>query len=235
MRTPKITAPLTRLVAFGTAALLVAACGGKHYLAQYEFSEKTLALVYIDPPEPELLHGWLHVDADDNAVQAVVRASAGVAKEVQARRAKGRLDSAARMVDVPAKLAHRTLERASRYLGTTPVEQSREADYVLEIHMRRFGLDARSNHAANLFTRAEAVLIDRRTGREIWSEEVHGEERMTPVAIGTQSVPSAIFTAATLHAVSVSDFQVALDQLVTYTSNLITDELRDKLRDVRDR
>ena len=226
---------LTRQSALLAFAALLSACGGKHYLAQYEFSEKTLALAYIDPPSPELLHGWLHVDADDNPVQAVVRAGAGVAKEVQARRAKSRLDSAATMVDVPARLAERTLERASRYLGTQSTDDRRQADFILEIHMRRFGLDARSNSAAYLFTRAEAVLIDRRTGREIWSEEVHGQERMTAYAIGTQSVPSSIFTAATLHTVSVQDFQQALDQLTTYTSNLITSELRDKLRDVRDR
>jgi len=235
MRNEMTMSRILRWTALASVAAAGAACGGKHYLAQYEFSEKTLSLAYIDPPSPELLHGWLHVNADDNAVQAVVRAGAGVAKEIEARRARARLDSAASMVDVPGRLAERTLERASRYLGTTPVGPGQTSDFVLEIHMRRFGLDARSNSAAYLFTRAEAVLIDRRTGREIWSEEVHGSDRMTPFAIGTRSVPSSIFTAATLHMVTVEEFQQALDQLVTYTSNLITSELRDKLRDVRDR
>ena len=214
---------------------LSAGCGGKHYLAQYEFSDRTLGLVYIEPPSPELLHGWYNVDVGNSALQTVVNAGASVAKEVQARKARARLDSAVVMVDVSGRLAERTLERASRYLGTRPVETSSNADYVLEIHMRRFGLDARSNNAAYLFTRAEAVLLDRKTGREIWSEEVDGSDRMTPFVVGTASVPSAVFTAATLHTVSVAEFQQALDQLVTYTSNLITEELREKLRDVRDR
>ncbi|MEX2154902.1 MAG: hypothetical protein WD825_16285 [Gemmatimonadaceae bacterium] len=216
------------------ALALVAGCG-KHYLNQYDFSDKTLALVYIEPPAPELLHGWYNLDVDGNAIQTVVQAGAKVAKEVEARRASARLDSAAQRVDVASRLAQRTLERASRYLGTRMVVTPDGADYVLEIHMRSFGIDARSNRATYLFTRAEAVLLDRKTGREIWSEDVRGTDRLTPYVVGTRSVPSAVFTAATLHTVTVADFQEALEQLTTYTSNLITNELREKLRDVRDR
>jgi hypothetical protein len=218
------------------AAVLVAATAcGKHYLNQYEFEGKTLALVYIEPPSPELLHGWHHVAAGDNAIQAVVRAGAGVAKEAEARRAGDRLDSAAVRVDVASRLADRTLERAGRYLGTRTVTTPESADYVLEIHMRSFGIDARSNNATYLFTRAEAVLLDRRTGREIWNEDVRGTDRLTPYVVGTRDIPSAIITAGTLHNVTVADFQEALEQLTVFTSNLIVNELRDKLRDVRDR
>ena len=145
MRTLMTMKTLTRLSVVCAAVMLLSGCGNKHYLAEYEFSEKTLALVYIEPPAPELLHGWLHVDADDNPIQAVVRAGAGVAKEVEARRAKTRLDSAAMMVDVSTRLAERTLERAARYLGTTPVDRSAGPDYILvEHHERSFGLDALS-------------------------------------------------------------------------------------------
>jgi hypothetical protein len=219
------------------ALVALAATGacGKHYLRDYQFADKTIGLAYVEPPAPELLHGWYNLDAGQTAVQTVVRAGATVAKEIEARRASARLDSAVRQVDVAGKLAQRTLERASRYLGTRAVATPEGADFVLEIHMRSFGIDARSSRATYLFTRAEAVLIDRRTGREIWSETVRGSDRLTPWVLGTDNVPSAIFTAATLHTVSVQDFAEALDQLVTYTSNLITDELREKLRDARDR
>jgi len=231
----RLDAPVVHRGIAAAIVLALAAGCGKHYLNQYEFSDKTLALVYIEPPAPELLHGWYNLDVDGNAMQTVVQAGAKVAKEVEARRASARLDSAAQRVDVASRLAQRTLERASRYLGTRMVVTPDGADYVLEIHMRSFGIDARSNRATYLFTRAEAVLLDRKTGREIWSEDVRGTDRLTPYVVGTRSVPSAVFTAATLHTVTVADFQEALEQLTTYTSNLITNELREKLRDVRDR
>ena len=227
----------TRVV-FGSvalAALTLAGACGKHYLRDYQFADKTIALVFIDPPSPELREGWYNLDVGHTAVQTVVNAGATVAKEVEARRASARLDSAATRVDVAAGLARRTLERASRYLGTRPVATADNADFLLEIRMESFGIDARSNRAAYLYAKAEAVLIDRRSGREIWSEDVSGSDRMTPYVIGTANVPSAIFTAATLHSVTVADFEKALNGLVLFTSDLITDELRDKLRDVRDK
>jgi hypothetical protein len=237
----RVSVPPSRVVTrmtvhVGVVLLALASVGcGKHYLNQYDFSQKTLALVFIDPPEPELLHGWYNLDVGYNAVQTVVGAGAKVAKEMEARRASARLDSAALQVDIDTQLAQRTLERTSRYLGTRIVDSPNDADYVLELNMRAFGIDARSNRATYLYTRAEAVLLERRSGREIWSEDVRGSDRLTPYVIGTANVPSAIFTAATLHTVTVEDFQQALDQLVALTADAITNELREKLRDVRDR
>ena len=235
MSRPAMSQTAARLIGLTAVVVILSGCGGKHYLANYQFSGRTIGLVYIDPPSPDLLNGWHNLEVSDNALQNVMRAGAGVAKEVSARRARARLDSAVVKVDVANTLASRTLERASRYLGTRPVTNAEGADYVLEVHMRSFGIDARNNDAAYLYTRAEAVLIDRRSGREIWSEEVRGTDRLTPGVQETANVPSAIFTAATLHTVTVSQFAEALNQLVTYTSNLITNELRENLRDAREK
>jgi hypothetical protein len=231
----RLDASLARRWTAASLSLLALAACGKHYLKQYEFEGKTLALVYIDPPRPDLLGSWYDIDPKDNAIQAVVRAGATVAKEMEARRARARFDSAARQVDLAALVAHRTLERANRYLGTSTVSTPDGADFVLEIQMKSIGIDARSDNATYIFTRAEAVLLDRKTGREIWSEDVRGQDRMTPLVVGTRDVPSAIITAGTLHTVTVADFRTALEQLATFTSNLISDELREKLRDARDR
>jgi hypothetical protein len=217
-----------------TVILLTTACGRKQYLAQYQFSERTLAMVYLEPPSPELLTGFYDVPRSTDPVQVAMRVGGGVAKEIQVSKASARLDSAARHVDIPTLLAQRTLDRASRYLGTRPVTSANDADYILEINMRHFGIDARYATATYLYTRAEAVLIDRRTGREIWSVDVRGNDRLTPWVHGNQDIPSSVISAATISTVSVGDLREALDQLVTSSSNAITNELRDKLRGVRD-
>lgn len=210
-------------------------CGNKHYLSQYNFSERTLALVYIEPPAPRLLHGYYDLDNTVDALQSITRAAGGVAKEVSARRAMARMDSAVQRVDFEDALARMTLDRASRYLGTRPTATEQTADFILEVTMRNMGLDARANTAAYMYTNAEAVLLDRRTGREIWSVRVHGNDRLTPWVHGTEHIPSSVITAGTLSTVSVDDFAQGLDQLATFTSRLITNELREKLRDVRDK
>ena len=209
------------------------ACGGGHHLAEYPFASRTLAVVYIAPPAPELLTSYYDLNASRNPIEAVVRAGADAAREREGRRASARLDSATARVDIPAVLAQRTLERASRYLGTRPVTDENQADYLMEVRMQRFGINAKADEAAYLFTFAEAVLIDRRTGREIWNVNIHGRDRLTPYVQSTSPIPGSVITASTLGSVSVADFQDALNQLIDLSSNLITDELRSALRDVR--
>jgi hypothetical protein len=232
-RHPEASRILRRL-AIIVLPCVTAGCAGRHHLAEYQFADKTLAMVFLEPPSPELLSGFYDIRPANNPIEAAMRVGGGIAKEVEVRRASARLDSAARHVDIPDRLARRTLDRVSLYLGTRPVESRNDADYVLELNMRRFGIDARSSHAVYLYTRAEAVLVDRRSGREIWSMDVRANDRLTPWVIGTRTVPSSIFTAATIHNVSVAELQEALDQLVTSSSNAITNRLRDRLRDVRD-
>jgi len=221
----------------GASAVLcfLAACGGGHHLAEYLFASRTLAVVYIAPPAPELLTSYYDLTNSQNPVEAVVRAGADVAREREGRRANARLDSATARINMPAVLAQRTLERASRYLGTRPITDEYQADYLMEVRMERFGINAKADEAAYLFTYAEAVLLDRRTGREIWNINVHGRDRLTPYVQSTSPIPGSVITASTLGSVSVADFQGALNQLMDYSSNLITNELRSALRDVRNK
>jgi hypothetical protein len=222
-----------------TSALALAAtlagCGGGHHLAEYPFASRTLAVVYLAPPAPELLTSYYDLRTSQNAVEAVVRAGADVAREREGRRASARLDSATSRIDIPAVLAKRTLERASRYLGTRPVLDENQADYLMEVRMERFGINAKADEAAYLFTFAEAVLIDRRTGREIWNMNVHGRDRLTPYVQSDSRIPGSVITAGTLGSVSVADFQDALNQLIDLSSTVITNELRSALRDVRNK
>ena len=112
-----------------------AACGGHNHLSEYNFTSRSLALVYIAPPRPELVTGWYNVPDVNDPVATVVAAGSGVAKEVEGRRARTRLDSAVALVDLTAIMSQRTLERTSRYLGATPAKD------------RERGFPSRSEHA----------------------------------------------------------------------------------------
>lgn len=222
-----------RLVAAAGMCGSLAACGGGHHLAEYPFASRTLAVVYTAPPTPELLTSYYDLTNSQNPLEAVVRGAADVAREREGRRAKARLDSAAARIDIPTVLAQRTLQRASRYLGTRPVTDENQADYLMEVRLERFGINAKADEATYLFTFAEAVLIDRRTGREIWNVNVHGRDRLTPYVEASSPIPGSVIAAGTLGSVKVADFQNALNELIDYSSTLITNELRAALRDVR--
>jgi hypothetical protein len=224
-----------RFATASAAALLLAAaaCGGaRHHLNEYTFADRSMALVVLGNPSPGLLTGSYDLRSAD-IVEVVTKAGSKAAKDVEARRARVRMDSATARMRLGDSLAKRTLDRASRYLGVRPAASSADADFLLEVHMREYGLDASGSGQASLYTNAEAVLLDRRTGREIWNVTVKGTDRIAPRVRGSGSVGGTIIAAGALHAMSVEDFQLALDQLMSLSSNVVADELRSALRDAR--
>jgi hypothetical protein len=226
--------PQFRTATLAAALLLASAgCGGaRHHLNEYTFADRTMATVVLGTPAPGLVTGGYDLKSTD-IVEVAMKAGSKVAKDVEARRARARMDSATAGMHLADSLARRTLERASRYLGVRPVASSGDADYLLEVHIRDYGLDASGAGEASLYTNAEAVLLDRRTGREIWNVTVHGTDRIAPRIRGSGAVGSTIIAAGSLHTMSVEDFQLALDQLMSLSSNVVADELRTALRDAR--
>ena len=209
------------------------ACGG-HHLADYDFHGRTIAVVPLGAPAPEIWTGDHAIDSQ-NPLVAVIEAGSAVAVHLEARRARARLDSAATRVDMDARIAEQALARGGRYLGTRRIDDVNAADYVLEIDVQRFGINASRGSSATLFVEGEAILIDGRTGREIWNQEVEAWDQLTPTVRGPGSVAAGgVLTAAALTQITVADYERILMQLADYTADVMTDELRDDLRDVRD-
>jgi hypothetical protein len=226
----------TTAAAIASLCLAGAACGGaRHHLGEYDFADRSLALVVLGNPSPGLITGSFDLRSTD-LVDVVKKATSKVATDAEAKRARVRMDSATSGMHLGDSLAKRTLDRASRYLGVRPVTSSANADFLLEVHMREYGLDASKGGEASLYTNAEAVLLDRRSGREIWNVTVTGSDRLTPKMRGGAvggAVGGAIITAGTLRTMTVADFQQALDQLMSLSSDVVAEELRAALRDVR--
>lgn len=210
---------------------VLGACGG-HHLAEYDFVDQSLAVVYFSAPAPRVYTGGYDVDGE-SPLEVVVSAGGRMAREVEARRAQSRLDSAAMRVDLATRLADRTLERASRYLGTGPVEDRTDADFLLEVDLRGLGLDA-SGRSAQLYVVGEAVLLDARTGREIWDADISARDRLTPTVFDSPDVVGDIVTAGSLSTVTVDQFEQFLVRLTDFTADRIARELRGDLRGARD-
>ncbi|HEX2168215.1 MAG TPA: hypothetical protein VHG09_13355 [Longimicrobiales bacterium] len=213
--------------------LVASGCGARHHLGRYDFAGRTVAIVHVTPTSGDLRMGTFTPDTD-NPVGAVLAAGSRLAVEVEARRIRARLDSAAERVSVGARMADRTAERATMYLGSRRVPAPSSADYVLDLRVRSYGVSARDwQSAAQLYLEADVVLLDAATGVEIWTTRVNGWDAITPRVAGTGDVPSDIIKAAGLLTVSVDDLERTLQRVVDISADAVTDELREKLRDVR--
>lgn len=232
MRRAPSPSRLLRFVALATA-VFVSACGGGHLLADYSFADHSLAMVDYGTPAPVLLTGGGGGPDLDDPLGSLVEAGSRVAEEIEGRKARARLDSATARVDVGARMGDRILARGSRYLGADPVSDADRADYLLELDVRNFGIDARGRDAAYLFVVADAYLLEADRGVEIWSTEVRGHDRLTPSVAGKDPIPGDAVTAGVLSSLSVEDFRRVLERLADFSSDAVTDQLRSDLREMR--
>lgn len=215
------------VLALAVLMVWLVGCGTKHHLGRYDFTGRTIAATHFPAPAPDLITNR-HSAGSDDLVAIAVSAGSRVALEVEGRRARARLDSAATRVDAAARVAERTLERASRYLGARAVHERAGADFLLEVDVREVSIDARGSRAI-LRLRSEVALLDGHTGREIWSARVRSTAPLTPDVDTGDVVPADAITAGALTATTVADFERGLERLSDLAADWVARELRDAL------
>jgi hypothetical protein len=224
---------VVRSAAIAALALVLGACGARHHLARYDFAGRTMAVVHVTPTSSDLRMGTYRAE-EGNPIGAVVAAGSRLAVEVEGRRVRARLDSAAARVAMGTRMADRTADRALMYLGARRVPAPSSADYVMDLRVRSYGVSAAGwQSAARVYLEADVVLLDAATGVEIWMTRVNGWDNITPRVASAGDVPRDIITAAGLLTVSVDDLERTLQRVVDVSADAVTDELREKLRDVR--
>ena len=166
----------------------------------------------------------------------LLRAGSRLAVELQTEGLYEKIDSASARVDAPARLADRVLDRAATLLGADAIADLEAADYLLEVNVRDYGIDAEGwDAAARFFVNADAFLIENATGAEIWSAEVRENQVLTPRVIGQGRTARDVISAAALSTLSVDELTRALQQLSDYCADEITRRLSADLREARSR
>ena len=210
-------------------AAVLAACGSGHRLGDADFSGGSLAVETWTPASPVVLTSGVDRDADGSLAEVLLETGSEVARELEARRANTRLREAATRFDLADRLSERLSTRAGRSLGTEPAASAADADFVLELDVRRYGIRA-DDRSASVFLEADAFLLDAR-GVELWRRSVHAWDRLTPRVDG--GIGAGAVTAATLSRVTVDDMERALERATEAAANRIDRDLRDDLRDMR--
>lgn len=228
----------TRAILFAaTLSVLLAtvACGPSHRLGEYDFRDQTVSVVSEIPSRPDVLTGsYFPGGITGDPVRAVLRAGARVYREVESRRLRERLESAATRIDVGHVLEDNTLERVARYLGADPVGPDDDSDFLLELIVVEYGIDAESwDAAAHFYIEADATLLYAPTGEEVWRKEIDASERIGSAIFDPGHTVRDVVTAATLSDLTVEEIVVALESLADFSGRVITDELREDLRDAR--
>ncbi|MEQ1857378.1 MAG: hypothetical protein ABL963_13035 [Longimicrobiales bacterium] len=215
--------------------LVVVGCAHGNRLADFDYRDRTVAVVSDVPRRPEVLSGSYFLGGPTgDPVRDIVRVGARIFREAEAIAVQERLDAASELVDVGEVLEGDALDRTARYLGADAVSEQRDADYLLEIIVVEYGIDAEAwDAAAQFYIEADATLLDEGTGTEIWRAEIEARDPIGPAVFGGPSAVRDIVTAATIADLSVQEIVDMLESLADFSARVITDRLRDDLRDAR--
>ena len=217
--------------------LAVGACASGNILHEYDYRDQTITVVSDVPYRPDVLSGSIFdLRSSGDPLRDVLRAGARVVREVEAREVQERLDAAAMRMDVGAILEDNTLDRAARYLGAEPLPGERDVDYLLEVIVVEYGIDAESWDAtAYFFIEADAALLHADSGTEIWRAEVGARDPIGPSVFGGPSEIRDLVSAAMLATLTVDEMVEVLEALADFSARVVTDRLRDDLRESRRR
>jgi hypothetical protein len=215
------------------AVLALTGCAHTGRLSEYDFYDRTIAVVAEVPSRPYVDTGP-DVDLTGlNPVGALIKVGTAIYKDTQAGRLRARLDSASVGLDLADRIAGGVLERSARYLGARAVDDSRDADFHLEVSIEEYGVDAREWEGGAYFRLQARLLLLDREGRVVWERSVDEEEPVTRGWFDPGSSAADVVTGRVLGQLSVAELQDALNGVADYAADRLAEKLREGMEKAR--
>ena len=197
MKRNKMSASL--LVAVFLGLFVVASCSTVNELSEYKFGGTTVAGTMRTPPEPEIDGNYnVRIDAD-NPVLTFASVATNLAKANQIEKVEERMVGALRQVDVPQLVWEETYTRCTRSLASEPVKSVSDSDYIFDLEIRSYGLEADSaNAAVKIVIATTARLYATVDRRLIWQRKISVRDPLSPEVFGAGTVVDTVITTAAL-------------------------------------
>ena len=187
-------------------AVSLAGCATTNNLDRFDFAGATLAADMPLPPEP-----WMQVRYDvildrHEPIYSAFSVLTGVAKATQAEKARGAMEEALAAVDVPEIILKESFDACAAALGALPEEDAEGADFLLELSIHDWGIDAGSPvSTVALRIRLTVSLYDTRGRELVWHRELSVHDDASPAMFGLGPVVGNMVTAAALSELSVDE------------------------------
>ena len=208
-------------------ALTFIMCGSSNRLMEYDFNDRTAAAMMAIPPPAEVFtDSWFMIDGD-NIIETAIKIGTTIAKEVEVQKTREKLDNALQKVDVAERIRERMLERCSKYLRYRPVDDPDDADFLFDMHMQHYGIDAQSWTAGVHFKiDVKIYFIDNDKGVEVWRKRVRERMPVTHDIFGLPSAAGDIITAVSLSELSEEEIIAGFEHMADYTADQIARRLQ---------
>jgi hypothetical protein len=215
-------------------AVLLASCATVNRLEYLRLDNPALASVLAPPPPPSL-DTWYDLSIDTgNPIGTVLRVGSSIVLAAEAEKAAERMREALSEVDVPAVVLEESSSRCAQALGAGRVDDTRDADFVLDLEIEEYGIDAPSWGAAvSLDLNVTVRLVERRSRDLVWRRHISVTQQASPDVFGLPSAAETIFTAAMLAALSSEEMARGFEYLAHHAARAVGEALERDLGKAR--
>jgi hypothetical protein len=234
MKHPSVRRLVLGAALTAAAAVLLASCITVNRLEQIRLDDPLLASVLEPPPSPSL-DTWYDLTIDThNPIGTVLRVGSSIIMAAEAEKAAERMRDALDQVDVPAVVHEESTARCVRALGATRVDDTRDADFVLDLEIEEYGINAPSWNATVSLDLSVTVRLYERLSRDlVWRRRISVSQQARPDVFGLPSAAENIFTAAMLASLSTEEMALGFASLAHYVARAVGDTLERDLWDAR--
>ncbi|RPH98507.1 MAG: hypothetical protein EHM72_12770 [Calditrichaeota bacterium] len=213
---------------------LLSACSSNK-LREYDLRESNLAARSFIPPRADVQTGADVYFNTKDPIGTILSVGSTVAREVEAMKARARLDSAMMLVDIPAIVEEDVLFKAAELLNSRPVNEIDAADFLLDIDFKKHGIDAQSwAGGVDFVIDAKVNLVDQKQGRRIWKRHIEEREPLSPALFGLGPSIGNVIDAVALSKLTVEEMATGLENLAHFTADRIAHKLYDDFIKSRD-
>ena len=201
-------------LAAAAAILLLASCTTINNLDRYRVEGSTLAADMQLPPRPRLdIDYSVHFDSR-NPLGTALSIGSNIIKASEAEKAEEKMREALETVDVPAIVLKETAQSCARALDARLVTRAEKADYLLDLDIREYGIEAPSwGSAVSLHLRMIVTMYSTRGHEIVWRRAVTVDDPANPQMFGVGQVMGDIVTAGVLSSLTVEQLEQGFRQL----------------------
>ena len=206
--------------------LMMMSCSSNR-LMEYDFKDKTAAALMALPPPPAVFtDDWFFID-EDNLLETAIKIGTTIAKEVEVQKTQEKLGNAMEEVDVSERVRERTLKKCASYLRYEPVDDPDNADFLFDMHIQSYGIEAESWMASVHFKiDVKVFLIDNDKGIEVWKKRARVRLPITRGLFGLPDEAGDIITAVSLSKLTEEEMVEGFTHLSGYTADQVARKLQ---------
>lgn len=199
-------------------------------LDQYRFAGSSIYGSLRIPPEPSIDADYhIHVDPE-NPVLTIASVATNVAKASHVEKAERRMMAALEAVDVPGVVWEETYLESVRALNAEQTRTAERADFVFDMEIGEYGIDAGSGNGGARFEISVTARIYSNVDKAlVWRRNIRVTEAVNPDFFGFGEIVGNIVTIATLAELSEDEMAAGFSRMAHLTATEISRLLEEDL------